>query len=173
MWMQTYSGKKFSLMDPQPEDVSLTDVVMALSNMCRFTGHCYPFYSVAQHSLLVALYSTNRYTALLHDAGETYYGDISTPLKQVIEQLAGDAWLALVARIDRMVAEVLHFTYPLPLDVVMADKLLLATEKRDLMVPVDWEINLPKPANFRIVPKTSTEIYPVFLKVLHENIHYS
>ncbi len=171
-WMQTYTGKKFSLIDPQPEDVCLEDIIRSLSNICRFNGHCLPFYSVAHHSLLVQSCCKDHRAGLAHDFPEAYYSDISSPLKRAFEQLCGNAWKKILKQIDRVVAETLGYTYPLPQEVKDADLLMLATEKRDLMVHVDFEwtaIKLPPPANFRISPKQN--IYPYFRSEVLENFH--
>lgn len=82
-WITTYTGKKFYPLSPRPEDVNIRDIAHALSNICRFTGHCPKFYSVAQHSVLVsqALSEENKLMGLLHDASEAYISDISQPVK--------------------------------------------------------------------------------------------
>lgn len=82
-WIQTYSGKKFYALDPQPEDICIEDIAHALSRMCRYAGHCNRFYSVAEHSILLADYLPNKYklAALLHDASEAYLVDIPRPFK--------------------------------------------------------------------------------------------
>jgi hypothetical protein len=86
-WIQTYTGKKFYLTDPTPDMVCLEDIAHALSMQCRFAGHTKQFYSVAQHSILVANLITEdelKIYGLLHDASETYLVDIPKPLKQLI-----------------------------------------------------------------------------------------
>lgn len=82
-WIVTYTGKKFWPLDPDPEAIDILDIAHALSNVCRFTGHTRDFYSVAQHSYLVALGSGCEHVlcGLLHDASEAYLCDISTPVK--------------------------------------------------------------------------------------------
>ncbi len=173
MWMQTYFGKKFSFLDPQPEDVRFDDIIMSLSQTCRFNGHCNGFYSVAQHSMFVALLvKENRYTALLHDAPEAYYGDLSTPFKVALEQKLGSGWQVILDKIDKVVAEALNYEYPIPQNVEHADAIMLATEKRDLMVPLDWGIVLPQPANFHCYPiLSSIQIHPIFKRTIYENIY--
>ncbi len=86
-WIQTFSGKKVDLLHPDPDQITIEDIAHALSNLCRFTGHVLPFYSVAQHciemSWLVAQPSL-KLTALLHDAAEAYIGDVSSPVKRYL-----------------------------------------------------------------------------------------
>jgi len=134
-WIQTHSGQAFDLANPTPAMVNLPDIAHALGHICRFTGHTSMPYSVAHHSLLVAdlVEPEHRLQALLHDAHEAYIGDMSTPLKwlmpteyRVVEERV---WLAVAAafRID----PVLHPS------VKQADRIMLMTERRDLLAPCD------------------------------------
>jgi hypothetical protein len=85
--MITYTGRRFWPLDPRPEDVSFRDVAHALSNVCRYGGHARHFYSVAEHSRLLAEFFEGQRRrdaarfALLHDASEAYIGDMVRPLK--------------------------------------------------------------------------------------------
>jgi len=82
-WMQTATGRQFWPIDPRPEEVHIEDIAHALSLMCRYGGHCLRFYSVAEHSVLVARATSpeHRLWALLHDAAEAYVADVIRPLK--------------------------------------------------------------------------------------------
>lgn len=84
-WIQTFSGKKFYPLDPDPELICIEDIAHALSNECRFGNHSKKFYSVAQHSVQMAANcfksTVLRKEALLHDASEAYLSDICRPLK--------------------------------------------------------------------------------------------
>lgn len=88
-WILTYTGKKFFPLNPKIEDICIEDIAHALSNMCRFTGHCKEFYSVAQHSVFVAGHIRwfglgdrhQQLAGLLHDASEAYLCDIARPIK--------------------------------------------------------------------------------------------
>lgn len=87
-WMLTATGHRVFVNDPRPEDFHIEDIAHALSHICRFGGHARGFYSVAQHSLLVAdiLQSAGRprhvlFAGLMHDAAEAYVGDIIRPIK--------------------------------------------------------------------------------------------
>ena len=174
-WMQTYSPKKFSFLDPQSEDVCFDDIIMALSQMCRFNGHCNGFYSIAQHSLYVGcLVKENKYTALLHDAPEAYYGDLTSPFKVALEQKLGCGVKDILDKIDKVVAEALNYNYPIPNEVKDADAIMLATEKRDLLKPLSWDRELPPPANFSCKPLLSPiQVHPIFKKAINENLYNS
>jgi hypothetical protein len=92
-WIQTYRGKQFWPLDPRPEDVDLDDIVHALCHKCRYQGHTVRFYSVGEHSCLLADHFGSQLIlapevrlrrarlALFHDAGETYLPDVPRPIK--------------------------------------------------------------------------------------------
>ncbi|MEQ9278155.1 MAG: hypothetical protein RLN83_01560 [Balneola sp.] len=75
------------LVDPfdlKPEDICIKDIAHHLARICRWNGGVNGFYSVAEHSIKVAasVAPEFRLWALLHDASETYIGDITRPVKQ-------------------------------------------------------------------------------------------
>ena len=149
-WIRTRTGKKFDLLNPRAEDVCIEDISYALSNICRFTGHC-EFYSVAQHSLVVQdeLYyeasKEDQLFALLHDAHEAYVGDISTPLKALLPD-----YQVLEARVAAVVREAFGLPSEMPAVVKDADRRLLETEAiRFMGGPFDTNI---KPFPCLIVP---------------------
>ena len=43
-WIQTYTGKKFPLINPNPAQVDILDIARGLSMQCRFNGQCNKFY---------------------------------------------------------------------------------------------------------------------------------
>ena len=53
-WMETWTGGRFSLREPRPEDVDILDIAHALGHVTRYTGHVSAHYSVAEHSILVS-----------------------------------------------------------------------------------------------------------------------
>lgn len=85
-WVETRSGKRVSVNNPSPDQFDIKDIAYALSNTCRFNGHCAGFYSVAEHSVAVALRLPQhlRLAGLLHDASEAYLGDVPSPIKQFL-----------------------------------------------------------------------------------------
>jgi hypothetical protein len=114
----TVSGKQVDLLNPDPATIDITDIAAGLSKICRFSGQMTRFYSVAEHSVLVArhLLKTNRMVsvqavraALLHDASEAYMGDVTKPIKYRLPeyQLMEDRMFEAISR---------AFDLPCPLD---------------------------------------------------------
>lgn len=133
----TRSGQHFDPLNPDPNKIVVLDLACALSKMCRFNGHTLGFYSVAQHSVFVANLVAQmgepievQQAALLHDASEAYIADVTTPVKPHLtnyREIEGRIIQALGYRFDIDV-ELFDCT-----PVKYADKIALATEKRDLM----------------------------------------
>ncbi|HXT31412.1 MAG TPA: hypothetical protein VN716_19070 [Vicinamibacterales bacterium] len=143
---QTFTGRRFYPGQPTPEDVQIEDVAHALSNLCRFGGHCLRFYSVAQHSVLVSLLVPEHLAlhGLLHDAAEAYLGDVIWPVRRVIErsspvleQLHGLADVAV-----RLKFGLRDLAPHEAKELKRADLVALATERRDVMRETDhvWPI---------------------------------
>ena len=86
-WVFLASGRRFWIIDPRPEDIYIEDIAHGLSMICRFCGQTRKFYSVSQHSILVSKELQPQYQlgGLLHDASESYIGDIITPVKKIIK----------------------------------------------------------------------------------------
>jgi uncharacterized protein len=139
-WIQTYLGVQFWPLDPRPEEVRLLDIAHALSNLCRFTGHCQHFYSVAQHSVLVSkqVSAADAKWALLHDASEAYLADMSRPVKNFSK--LGEEYKRLELLVMAAVCRKFGLSVAMPFSVKEADDVLLMTEKRDLLATA----NLPK-----------------------------
>jgi hypothetical protein len=170
-WIQTFSGRKFSLIDPQPEDVDIGDVIDALGKIVRFGGHCHGTYTVLQHSVHVAELCNQefRFDGLMHDAPEAYYGDITRPMKIVLRELSNgrtDEWMA---RIDRVVSEALGYQWPTPEAVKYVDAIMLASEARDLMgpPPEPW-VALPPPVTWTVEPWGGRQTYSRFVELYHK-----
>lgn len=138
-WIQTYTGRKFHLLDPRPDDFCVYDIAHALSNVCRFTGHVSKFYSVAEHSVRVAdliaewkFGKAEQYAGLMHDATEAYISDMARPFKQLPEFTF---YREIEDKLMDSLAPAMGVEYPLPKMVKWADEILLGTEARDLMSP--------------------------------------
>lgn len=90
----THSGVKVYPDDLSRLKVNLDDIAHHLTNIRRFGGALEfdQYYSVAQHSIIMALYARDvmnkdiARACLLHDASEAYIGDIVSPLKGELRQ---------------------------------------------------------------------------------------
>ena len=131
------------------DTVCLTDIAHSLAQICRFTGHCKRHYSVAEHSLFVAdilkrqgLPPTGQLAGLLHDAHETYCGDVATPIKDVI----GPAWRQFEDGVEKAVHAAIGITALMAewkVIVHLADTRALVTEIRGLfLTPADAEARI-------------------------------
>jgi len=162
------SGNYFDLCDPDNSPINIYDISHALSNLCRFTGHCHQFYSVAQHSVAVSriVPPEDAMAGLLHDAVEAVIGDVSKPLKTLLPDYR--------AIEDRIEASILHrfgVPTPLPESVKHADMVLLRTEQRDLMGAGEhvWVFTSGyKPLDQKIKPLGPDEAFWEFRKRFHE-----
>jgi uncharacterized protein len=147
-WTQTFTGKRFWPLDPRPEDICIEDIAHALGNICRYSGHCKPFYSVAEHSVILSHYVPKEFAlwALLHDAEEAYLADIPRPIKHLIP-----GWHQIAERVQNAVCDKFGLPREMPEAVKIADHAILADEKAALMV------DGPKWSN--MIPPLGAHIY--------------
>ena len=124
-YLSTYTGKKFFPFDPRPEQICIEDIAHGLSMLCRFSGQCPYFYSVAEHSIyLVHFLPDNlQLEGLLHDASEAYLADLPRPVKAGLPE-----YKAIEARVERVIAEKLGLPFPMAPEVKAADQALLKHE---------------------------------------------
>lgn len=151
-------GQIFRILDPNPKLIQPDILAHALGFLCRWTGHCKVFFSVAQHCVLVSKIVPPELAlqGLLHDASEAFVGDISRPLKAVMEDIAPGVLSGIEERIHVAIAERFGSGYPHDPLIHEADSVSLATEKRDILaVDEDW-IDLPDP-----LPQTIKPLGPV------------
>lgn len=135
-WIQTAHRRRVDLLNPDAHTIVLPDIIHALSQICRYTGHTQEHYSVAEHSCLVSDWlAANGHpelalAGLLHDAPEAYCGDPSYPLQMALPPEARAAikamhervWLAISKRFGLEACDIHH---PLVKD---ADRRILLDE---------------------------------------------
>ncbi len=127
----TYTGRQVHPLNPNPGEISIFDIARSLSQMCRFYGHTDAFYSVAQHSVLVSQHvpQEDALWGLLHDASEAYLGDMAAPIKREPEM---EIYRIAEDRLMRAICERYGLRPEMPPSVKVADRVLLATEFRDV-----------------------------------------
>ena len=164
----TYKGNRFYPGEGRIDHIDLEDVAHGLAYQCRFNGHTEHFYSVAQHSLMVAHLVPRelRLAGLLHDAAEAYMGDMVSPLKAVMPHFVaaegalirqiGERFCVNLTNVDRVIRK--------------ADLIALATEKRDLLPNArdPWpSLEGIEPHHSRLEPLTASAAKVAFLEVWH------
>ena len=155
-WYLSRHGNEIDLARPTARMVDWAAIAESLSKLCRFNGHCIGFYSVAQHSVLVAdlLPPELRIYGLLHDAHEAFIGDLVLPLKNLFRIAAiarNDPSIEnIVKHAEKRIDKVIYSKANVPLPTIRiskqikrADLSALAAERRDLIVgtsPRSWTV---------------------------------
>lgn len=185
-WIATYHKPKGFVrpLELVPEDIYVEDIQHALSNLCRFNGHCREFYSVAQHSVHVSEWlSRNGYSlrtqflGLIHDASEAYVGDMVRPLRR---HSSMDAFNFACKDIQRKITNKLCAPFPgaphrwwvdpeIKSPVKMADNDILSSECQQLfnITPDHWDLPSPKDF-FHIKPISPRDAKILFEERFHE-----
>lgn len=84
--IRTFTGRYVKPLKLRARDICIEDVAHHLSNICRYTGACPSFYSVAQHCVHVSELCESfgpalALAGLLHDGSEAYFNDLASPVK--------------------------------------------------------------------------------------------
>lgn len=141
------SGIEFDFIDPKPEMIKLSDIVHTLPYIVRFGAHCEPTVSVGFHTLIVYQLLldwgvVDKYIllqGLLHDAVETYVGDMTAPLKMLIPE-----YKVIEERIAGVISEALGVdVVNLPKVVEEADVVARQIEQYHWMPDTDWWPKIP------------------------------
>lgn len=138
-WLKTYTGKAFYPAMPDPGLICIEDIAHALSQLCRFAGHCSDFMSVAEHSFNVLCDVKTKTsdrnvwkTAFLHDATEAYVIDLPSPIKRMCENYR---------EIERRVADAI-------------------CERFDLIYPIDPHHPIVKESDLRVFVAERKALFP-------------
>lgn len=156
--IHTVSGRWIDPLKPDPASIEIEDIAQALSNQCRFGGHCRAFYSVAQHCVAVADVCRERggsaaeaLTALMHDASEAYLVDLPHPLKH--RSPIGPPYKLAEARLEEAIRARFDLVPPGP-ELKAIDRAMLATERAAIASGGDpWpELDGVEPLGIAIEP---------------------
>jgi hypothetical protein len=152
-WIRSYTGGKVYFFEPEKSTINFLDICHALSLLCRFNGATDFFYSIAQHSVLVAdeVYKETKcknlaYVGLLHDASEAFISDIPSPFKAHFP-----GFKEVEIKMEEWLSKEFRFEYPFDPIIKKHDLKALSTEMRDLMFIPDNQ-NLPEPYENIISP---------------------
>jgi 5'-deoxynucleotidase YfbR-like HD superfamily hydrolase len=178
--LETVSGRKVDVSDPDPSSIVIEDIAWALSRLPRFSGHSIPYipYSVAQHCVQVAqdlaphgpqiqLYG------LLHDAAEAYINDLPSPVKHIPEIHA------VIKKLEDSLMTAIYTALDIepPTDeeeqiVKISDKTQQAVEAYNFMYSRGHDWDLPKVSFKKLQefedPLTSIQAYDKFLFFFEE-----
>lgn len=128
--IQTFTGKMFSFVDMDPDTICIEDISHSLSMINRFTGHTKVPYSVAAHSVNMAMIAPKEYKldCLLHDAAEAYTNDISSPLKRLLPD-----YKKIQNRLERVISHKFGTMNPMPQYVHDLDRHIVTNEAQLLL----------------------------------------
>lgn len=157
--IRLHSGILFDPLNPDVSVVMIEDIAYGLAGLYRFGGHTR--LTVAQHCVHVSETGEGEeLSKLMHDASEGLgLIDLPSPLKY---GLFGDKYRAAEDRLMLPLSVKFGFTWPKTETVDLADKAILAAERRDLFG------RMPRPdepvTTLRIVPWSPVEAERRFLE---------
>lgn len=163
------SGFVLDLLAPDATGLPISDIALCLASQPRWGGAARPWYSVAEHSVLVSrlVQPHLAYAALMHDC-EEFLGDWPSPVKVM---LGRDYVWQRLQPVKNALRRRFGFQDDSPA-VKHADLVCMATELRDLLPPawIDWG-HLPAPHPTKIVPVGPELAYTSFLERFEELKH--
>lgn len=119
------SGARVDLINPRVEDIAIEDIAHHLAHLCRFTGAVSHFYSVAEHAVVLSRLVPERlaYAALHHDDHEYVLGDVSRPLKAVLNAHSRGCYTELAERWQMVIEDALGCVSPSAPDALLLHEL--------------------------------------------------
>lgn len=176
-WIQTFTGKKFDLLESDESMIDIIDIAHHLSIENRFNGATKFPYSVAYHSILVSskCSTTNKLEGLLHDAHEAYTKDLPTPLKRFLNIKFRNSFIYenLSNKIQNLIKTKFSCIYsensPIDINVKFVDLRMAKTEREQLLVepPEPWHYSIEnaEPYNdINILNLSAENVEDLFLK---------
>ena len=162
--MNTRSLMRVNLNEPHPDTINIHDIAYGIGFKPHYSGQTPYFFSVAQHSVLVAelVYrETNdpikAIVGLFHDSEEAYIGDMITQIK-----LMFPGFKELAIKIQKVIFEKYGLPFELLPEIKWADIQILQTEFRIFyrMTPTERESFFKNnPGYERIGPEEAAELF--------------
>lgn len=124
------SGGYFKFLEPETSEFEIEDIAHNLSHVCRYGGGSRYHFSVAQHCVNASFIVPPAFAleALLHDAAEAFFGDMTSPLKRLCPD-----YVRLLEAAELVVARRFGVPEKLSPEVKLADMQLLLVEKNHLV----------------------------------------
>lgn len=111
--VKTWRGHKINLFTgPTPDQIDILDIAHQLAMQCRFTGAIDHFYSIAEHSIYVAMLAPPiiRPYCLFHDSPEYVLHDWNKPLKNLVESKT-NIYEEITEKFERVIMEKFGLSY--------------------------------------------------------------
>lgn len=166
-------------------DINIYDIAHSLANQCRYNGYTAQFYSVAEHSCILAEYALRIYAGqehrynmaralLLHDATEAYIGDVTHHLKQALP-----GFMKLESKIMEVILEkygILDFYNEHEKTISMLDKGICIDEMKAMKIPIDPWLSSYRALNVPVVGLLPRDAKVRFMALanhlkIKENVH--
>ena len=172
-WMHTSLGSRMYPEAPVHKNIAISDIANGLALICRYGGQgdVYKFYSVAEHSVLMAQYAlkdVGSFAAmyvLLHDASEAYLGDLVPAVKNAV----GSSYEALEDSITNAVMHKYCGHHNFRDYAKTLDRRIVPTEKAALMRhPQPWPSDAADPLPVEIKYWGPVEAKMRFLQMWEE-----
>lgn len=146
-WIQTFTGRQFWALDPQPADFHILDIAAGLRN-ARYSCQSLRVQTVLEHSVLMRREAERRgYSiktqrgVLLHDASEAYLVDVPRPIKRDLTN-----YVEIEDGIMRTLAQRFDFDWPLDPLVKEIDTAIINDEMAQNMAPAPAAWRQPGPS---------------------------
>ena len=146
----------------------ITSIAFSLCFINRFNGHI-GSYSVAQHSILVAqqLPQELKLSGLLHDATESYLGDVASPLKTHLRSIGDTSYRETENKYHKIIDDYFGVDTLNPA-IKEVDMRILVTEGKSFGVDGIVEFNNFEPYGFTIERKRPEIVYGEFMSLFYE-----
>jgi len=173
----TFTGEKFTPLEPDINQIHIEDIAHSLSLLCRANGHIDYFFSIAQHSINCANEAKARshssriqLACLIHDASEAYISDITRPVKLYLNEYKV---------IEKRLQDIIYTKFlGAPLQ---TEEFNLVNQIDNDMLACEFVVLMPKRMVITEIPKLSgttsfeyrgqTEVETEFLKVYYGIMH--
>lgn len=138
-YVATVSGQRLYLLAPEASQINIDDIVHGLAYQPCYSGQTSHFYSLAQHSLLVAslVPAGQRLAALLHDAVCAYLGNLAQSMRPLLPGFS-----LIEARVKAAISERFAVSGLDTTLIQRAHQIAQSTEQRDLL-PHEFELRRP------------------------------